>query len=237
MIAIPAVDLRDGACVQLVGGSYDHERVRVDDPLSAARNWLSAGFTRLHVVDLDAALDRGSNTAVVERIVRGAPGCVQVGGGVRTTHDVERLLGWGAASVIVGTRALADPAWIAEQAYRFPGRIIAATDVRGGRLTSRGWTEALEHDLATTLGQLSELPLAGVLLTAVDVEGTMRGPALDLIAYAASRCTLPLTASGGIASEADLRNLDERGAAGAVIGMALYTGAMDARVIAREFGA
>lgn len=237
MIAIPAVDLREGACVQLVGGSYDDERIRIADPLDAARSWFAAGFTRLHVVDLDAATERGSNARAVERIVRGAPGAVQVGGGIRTSDDVERVLAWGAARVVVGTRALMDPAWIAEQACRFPGRLIVAADVRLGRLVARGWTESLDQDLETTIRQLAKLPLAGILVTAVDAEGRMQGPALDVVERVVAVSAIPIIASGGISSERDLRALQTLGVTGAVLGMALYTGTLNARSVAREFAA
>lgn len=237
MIAIPAVDLREGACVQLVGGSYELERVRVEDPLAAASGWREAGFTRLHVVDLDAALGRGSNACVVERIVREAGVEVQVGGGIRGEADIERVLGWGAARVVVGTRALTDAAWLGEQASRFPGRIVVAADVRAGRITVRGWTEMVAMTLEEMLGGMADLPLAGVLVTAVDVEGQMRGPSLELVAKAVGATELPILASGGVASREDLCALERCGADAAVIGMALYTGALNARSIAREFGA
>jgi len=237
MIAIPAVDLREGACVQLVGGSYDREQVRVEDPLAAAIVWRDAGFTRLHVVDLDAALGRGTNARVVERIVRESGLEVQVGGGIREGPDIERVLGWGAARVVAGTRALTDLQWLGEQAARFPGRIVVAADVRAGRVTVRGWTESVSTSLEGTLDAIADLPLAGVLVTAVDVEGQMRGPSLELVATAVASTDLPVFASGGVASREDLCALERCGADAAVIGMALYTGALNARSIAREFGA
>lgn len=235
MIAIPAVDLRDGACVQLVGGDYAREQVRVADPVAAARRWFAAGFRLLHVVDLDAALSRGSNAGVIERIVRGAPGAVQVGGGIRSTEVIERLLGWGAFRVVIGTRALADPEWLAAQAAQFPGRLLVAADIRGGKVATHGWTDTLDEAVEETLARLADLPLAGLLVTAVDVEGQMLGPALDVIARVMSACAFPIIASGGVASGADLKALASRGVAGTVIGMALYTGALDARAVAREF--
>src|SRR5207237_3311042 len=125
MIVIPAVDLREGACVQLVGGEYAAEQVRLDDPLSVARDWARLGFPRLHVVDLDAATGRGSNAGVVEEIVRHSGfGYVQVGGGVRDEDAVDRLLALGADAVVVGTRALEDPDWLGELAEQHPGAIV-----------------------------------------------------------------------------------------------------------------
>ena len=127
MIAIPAVDLRDGACVQLVGGSYAEERVRLDDPLDVAREWAQLGFRRLHVVDLDAATGRGSNAAVVdESLADGGFDAVQVGGGVRDGRRGGGAARGGRGGVVVGTRAIEEPDWLAEAAARFPGEIIVA---------------------------------------------------------------------------------------------------------------
>src|SRR5688500_11715392 len=112
VIAIPAVDLRGGACVQLVGGSYDHERLRFDDPRGVARGWAQLGFTRLHLVDLDAATGRGSNEDLVGEILGEREASIQVGGGVRSGDAIERLLAQGADRVVVGTRAIEEPGWI-----------------------------------------------------------------------------------------------------------------------------
>src|SRR5690349_7554469 len=130
MIVIPAVDVRDGACVQLVGGVYANERVRLPNAPAVAREWTDAGFKRLHVVDLDAATGAGSNLPIVEEILRDARVPVQVGGGVRSTEAVEQLFRAGADRVVVGTRALEDPDWLSDLAGMYPGVIIVATDVR-----------------------------------------------------------------------------------------------------------
>ena len=237
MIAIPAIDLREGACVQLVGGSYANERVRLTDPVGVARLWTELGFRRLHVVDLDAAMDCGSNAVIVDAIVQTTSARTQVGGGVRTTEQVDRLLAAGATHVVLGTRALEDPDWLAEQAARHPGTIIVAADVRDRRLTVRGWTQTIERDLLASIRQLAALSLAGLLVTAVDVEGQMRGPALALMDDVVQVSSVPIIASGGIATLEDLRALDRLGVSAAVIGMALYTGLLDPRDTAQEFAA
>jgi phosphoribosylformimino-5-aminoimidazole carboxamide ribotide isomerase len=237
MIAIPAVDLRGGACVQLVGGSYDDERVRLSDPLRVARCWAEFGFRRLHVVDLDAATGTGSNAALIDAIVRGVDAEVQVGGGVRSATRIEQLVAAGASRVVAGTRALADREWIVEQATRFPGSLVVAIDVRDGRVATHGWTSSIDRAIEQCIADLSDLPLAGVLVTAVDVEGRMKGPDVALIERVTAAARLPLIASGGIASLSDLRLLADLGISGAVIGMALYTGRLDPRAVAQEFGA
>lgn len=237
MIVIPAVDVRDGACVQLVGGSYDHERVRLADPVRVAQAWAARGFDTVHVVDLDAATGVGSNVTIVERIIRETDADVNVGGGVRTAKRIEELLDAGAAAVVVGTRALEEPAWIASQAECFPGRIIAAADVKDGRLAVRGWRASIDADAMATMRELSALPLAGILVTAVDVEGSLAGPSLDLVARAVDACTVPVIASGGVGTIDDLRSLAGCGAAAAIIGMALYSGAIDPQSLLNEFAA
>jgi phosphoribosylformimino-5-aminoimidazole carboxamide ribotide isomerase len=236
MIAIPAVDLREGACVQLVGGSFEAERIRISDPVQVAGNWAKMGFERLHLVDLDAATGRGSNREVVHRILREFPGSVQVGGGVRTDEDVKRLLDEGARFVIVGTRAIQDPAWLAECASRHPGKLIVAVDVRERRVVTHGWQQTADDHLQEVVRRLNPLPLAGILVTAVHREGQLRGTDLPLIEEVAAASHVPIYASGGISSLEDLRRLGERKVYGAILGMAIYTNTIDARALAAEFG-
>jgi phosphoribosylformimino-5-aminoimidazole carboxamide ribotide isomerase len=235
MIAIPAVDLRDGACVQLVGGSYTDERVRLDDPVGVARQWAQDGFARLHVVDLDAATGRGNNDAVIREIMREWSGVVQIGGGVRSTERIEELLRDGADHVVVGTRAIEEPSWLEDIAREFPGVIIVAADVRERMVVTRGWQNTTSRDIISLVEEYSELPLGGILVTAVHKEGLVQGTDLRLFEDVADASVAPVIASGGVSSRRDLEDLGEAGVAGAVIGMALYTGALDSRLIAEEF--
>jgi phosphoribosylformimino-5-aminoimidazole carboxamide ribotide isomerase len=236
VIAIPAVDLRDGACVQLVGGSFAHEKVRLDNPVEVARSWEHYGFQRLHVVDLDAATGRGSNLPVVRSLLFDSGIPIQVGGGVRSGELVEELLEAGASRVIVGTRAIEEPEWIAELAARHPGEIIVACDVRERHVTTRGWEHTLPVDILEVLEELNPLPLGGLLVTAVHREGQMQGTDLPLMEDVAESSNFPVFASGGITTMQDLRALEHRGLAGVVIGMALYTGVLDPVAVAGEFG-
>lgn len=235
MIAIPAIDLREGACVQLVGGSYDRERVRLQDPNAVARRWFEHGFRRLHVVDLDAATERGSNARVVEQILETFGGSAQVGGGVRTSDQVDALIAAGARQVIVGTRAIEDPEWLTEIVNRHSRAVIVAADVRGRAIVARGWQKTLSTDVAAFVREIDSLSLGGLLLTAVHREGEMRGPDLTLVGEIAASTSIPVIASGGVGTLGDLRALAERGAAAVVIGMALYTGALDPSAVAAEF--
>ena len=236
MIAIPAVDLREGACVQLVGGSYDRERIRLADPVSVARGWAQLGFQRLHVVDLDAATGRGSNAELVRELIRESEVDVQVGGGVRDADTIERLLADGADRVVVGTRALEEPEWLEHVASLWPGRLVVAADVRDRRVVTRGWARTLPRHISDVVEEMNGLPLAALLVTAVHREGQLAGTDLALMEDVAESSAHPVIASGGVARLADLRSLADAGIAGAVIGMALYTGALDARMVADEFG-
>lgn len=233
MKAIPAIDLREGACVQLVGGAYDQERVRLPDPLDVARQWRAAGFTSLHVVDLDAATGRGANTTIIEQLVRGAD--VQVGGGVRDESAVERLLSLGAARVVVGTRGVEDPGWLESVTTVFPGKVVLAADVKGRAVVTRGWAATTSLDVVTLLERVRPLPLAGVLVTAVHLEGQLQGTDVGLFRDVVAASPFPIIASGGVTTADDLRALQTTGCHAAVIGMALYTGRLDAPAIAREF--
>ncbi|MHB1313376.1 MAG: 1-(5-phosphoribosyl)-5-[(5-phosphoribosylamino)methylideneamino]imidazole-4-carboxamide isomerase, partial [Gemmatimonadaceae bacterium] len=171
MLAIPAIDLREGHVVQLVGGEYDREQVRLDDPRRVAFQWAAAGFTRVHVVDLDAATGRGSNRETVTQLLFDGATAIQVGGGVRTDEDVASLLAGGAEAVVLGTRALEDLDWLAEMSLLHPGRCILAADVRERKVTTRGWARTLSRDVLQVIEEVSALPLAGLLVTAVHKEG------------------------------------------------------------------
>ena len=235
MIVIPAVDLRGGACVQLVGGSYDHERLRFDNPLEVARGWARLGFQRLHLVDLDAATGRGSNEDLVAELLREREASIQVGGGVRSGDDIERLLSQGADRVVVGTRAIEEPGWIDSMASLFPGELIVAADVRDRRVVTRGGEKTLARNVIDVVEDLNALPLAAVMVTAVHREGQLAGTDLFLMEDVADASAHPVYASGGITTYGDLRALEDRGLAGAIVGMALYTGMLDARLVAEDF--
>ncbi len=235
MIAIPAIDIREGACVQLVGGSVEEEKIRIADPTSALERWESAGFERIHVVDLDAALGSGDNTDVIDDLLAEANSSIQVGGGVRSMDRIDDLLGAGADHVVVGTRALEEIDWLDEVVSRYPGRIIVAADVRERQVVTRGWAVRLSLRIDEAVERLNALPLGGLLVTAVHVEGRMVGPDVALMTSVVDAAAFPVIASGGIATMNDLRTLQSAGVAAAVIGMALYTGALDACTVAEEF--
>lgn len=235
MQVIPAVDLRDGKCVQLIGGSYDVERIRYDDPVAVASDWTSRGFTRLHVVDLDAATGRGSNRQLIHEIIDPFSRETQIGGGLRTSEDAAEILDGGADRVVLGSRAMTDQEWLKTVAEKYPGRVLVALDLRGRRVVTHGWTEELDRVWEEIVADLNLLPLAGIVLTAVHREGLMAGTDISLVESVVAASTLPVQAAGGIGTVDNLRALARCGVTGAILGMALYTGAINPEEIAEEF--
>jgi phosphoribosylformimino-5-aminoimidazole carboxamide ribotide isomerase len=238
MIAIPAIDIRDGCCVQLVGGSFEHERVRIADPLAVLDHWSTIGFETVHVVDLNAAIGcggGGGNRSLIEALIASATCAVQVGGGVRTTEHVDALFAMGAHHVIVGTRAIEDREWLETIVARHPDRLIVAADVRGRDIVTRGWTATAPVPVLDLIEQLGAYPLAGVLVTAVHAEGRLGGPDTALMTTVVEHAQVPVIAAGGTSTMDDLHALSSCGVAAVVIGMALYTGALDASTVVNEF--
>jgi phosphoribosylformimino-5-aminoimidazole carboxamide ribotide isomerase len=235
VIAIPALDLRDGACVQLDGDSYDHELIRIPDPIGVAVAWRQYGFHHLHVVDLDAISGRGSNEATIDMIVGNTDAEVQVGGGIRNRDSIERFLNEGAQRIVIGARALEDPDWLEEMATTFAGQIVVAIDVRDRKVLSHGWTRSHSKQALDVAEELSGLPLAGLLITTVNRDAGLHGRDLAFLEDVTETIDFPLFAAGSIGSANDLRALADRGAAAAIVGVGLYTGAMNPRAIAEEF--
>lgn len=239
-LAIPAVDLKGGRCVQLVGGRPEEERVSLPDPAAVARSWREKGFRALHVVDLDAALGRGDHLGLIRKIARqvseDGAGELQVGGGIRCDERAATLLDAGADRIIVGTRAVDDPDWLAKLAARHPDRVMVAADVRDGIVLRKGWTEAAGLEVLDFLDGLADLPLGGILCTDVGREGQVKGIDRPGVRRVIESSPHPVWISGGVSTIQELRFLESEGAAGAVLGMALYTEAMDVEQVAAEFG-
>ena len=236
MIAVPAVDLREGRCVQLVGGRPEDERVSLANPAGQAVSWWDMGFTTLHIVDLDAALRLGENRRLIRKVVEATPATVQVGGGVRTRADVEALIALGVQRVIIGTRAIDDPEWLAKLSQDHPDRVMVAADIREGTVVRKGWTEDTGIPVLKLLQDLDSLPLAGVLCTDVSREGRMEGIDLPGAEAVVAGTRHPVWISGGITTMDELHALHRAGTAGTVLGMALYTGTIPPEDVAKEYG-
>ncbi|MEX0868802.1 MAG: 1-(5-phosphoribosyl)-5-[(5-phosphoribosylamino)methylideneamino]imidazole-4-carboxamide isomerase [Nitriliruptoraceae bacterium] len=226
---LPAVDIRGGHAVRLTQGRADAETIYDDDPVDAARRFVEAGATWLHVVDLDAAFtgeprNRHHIAAIVE-----ATGCrVQASGGVRTLADVEAAIGYGAERVVIGTMALTDPAFVAQVLDAVGPRIAVGLDARGRTLQARGWTEAA-GDLFAAVETFTEMGVPRFVYTDVARDGMLEGPNIDMLCAVADATTAHVTASGGVSSADDLRALAtcHPRVDAAIVGKAIYSGAVD----------
>ena len=231
MIVIPAVDLKEGRCVRLREGRADAETVFSEDPVAMATQWVAHGARRLHVVDLDGAFEGApKQTALVAKIIAAvAPVPVEVGGGLRDIGAVEAVLEAGARWAVVGTRAV-EPAFMDELGRRFPQRVIVAVDAKNGRVAVKGWVDVSDFtplDLARAVRERGNV--AALLYTDISRDGTEQGPNVQATADLARRSGMPVLASGGVGTVADIAALAavaEAGIEGVVVGRALYTGAV-----------
>ena len=229
MEVFPPVDIRGGRCVQLVQGDFDRETVFFEDPVVAARHWLDQGAPWLHVVDLNGAREGVSlNAEIIEEIITVAGEVpVQVAGGIRTRADVARVLGHGASRVVLGTAAVRDPEMLATAAAAYPGRIAVAVEGREGMAVTDAWAKESTLTVAELATRAVDAGAAAIMYTDVVVEGMLKGPNVagtrNLVEQVGEH--LPVVASGGVASLDDIVRLREAGAAGVIIGSALYRGA------------
>jgi len=224
VLVIPAIDVLGGKCVRLVRGDYANPTVYSDDPMDVVDSFAGAGAQRIHVVDLDAARGEGENHSLIQSIARRTDIKVQVAGGIRTEAQVDRLLEAGAHAVVMGTAAVREPRLLERCARNHSGRILAALDVRGGLPSVHGWTESEPLQVGILLARWDVLPLAGVVFTSIERDGTLEGPDLKTLARVNAMTSLPIQYSGGIASIDEIRAVEQAGAAGVIVGKALYEG-------------
>ncbi|WP_279483165.1 1-(5-phosphoribosyl)-5-[(5-phosphoribosylamino)methylideneamino]imidazole-4-carboxamide isomerase [Aureimonas sp. SK2] len=239
-ILFPAIDLKDGACVRLKLGLMEEATVYNADPAAQAQAFRTQGFTHLHVVDLNGAFEgRAVNASAVEAILAavGDQMKVQLGGGIRTLADVERWLGAGLSRVILGTVAVRDPALVREAAKRFPGRIAVGIDAKGGKVAVEGWAESSELTVEDMARRFEDAGVSAIIYTDIDRDGILAGINWDSTIALAEAVRIPVIASGGLASMADIDRLAAPDAAlleGAISGRALYDGRIDpAEALAR----
>lgn len=229
MEIIPAIDLKEGQCVRLVRGEMDQSTVYSDSPGDMAARWEQAGASRIHVVDLDGAFAGAPrNGAAVAEIVRRVQVKVQVGGGIRDMERIRAYLDAGVDRVILGTAALEDPDLVATACERYPGRIVAGIDAKDGKVAVRGWAETSDTTAIDLTRRLSAVGVAAVIYTDISRDGMLSGPNFDATQDMADASPIPVIASGGISSLDDLKRLALlRNVTGAIVGKALYTGAIE----------
>ena len=227
LILLPAVDVADGKAVRLTQGEAGSE-TNYGDPVEAAVEWARQGARWIHLVDLDAAFGRGTNAAIMRKVIKHVKGVqVELSGGIRDDATLEAALDSGAARINLGTAALENPEWAADVIGRYGDIIAVGLDVRGTTLAARGWTRE-GGDLWTVLDRLEQAGCSRYVVTDVTKDGTLRGPNVELLREVANRTPKPVVASGGISSLDDiaaLRDLVPVGVEGAIVGKALYSGA------------
>ena len=213
----------DHQVVQLVGGKPGSQQIVMPDPMKVAQMWVDKGADYLHLVDLDGAFGKENNLAVFKRITKEIGVPTEIGGGIRDVDTIDDLVSAGVDRIIVGTKAVKEPDWLAEMADRHPGKIVLSMDTKEGRIAIKGWQESAQISIQDMFDRIRDLPLAAVLNTNVDVEGQRKGIDKDQATDFISRCPTKVIASGGVTTFDDAKILSSAGAEGAVVGLAIYT--------------
>lgn len=232
LIIVPSVDLRNSQVVRLKQGDYERQVSYAVDPMDVARSYAAAGAQWMHIVDLDGAKEgRPVQTDLITRMIAASGLKVQAGGGIRTTDDIECLLGAGAARVVVGTRAMEDWTWFQQLVHtpRFHQRIVLALDARDGVVATRGWTHASGKQAIDIAREVTDWPLAGILYTDVAKDGMLQGPNIEQTRKLAEAGRVPVIASGGVGNIHHIQQLTPIGVWGVIVGRSLYEGTLDLR--------
>ncbi len=232
MLVIPAIDLKDGQCVRLRQVDLKQETVYSEDPAAMAAHWQQLGGQRLHLVDLNGAVDgQPRNFAHIEKILATVSIPIQVGGGIRSIETVRLYLLRGVHRVVLGTSALMNPTFLDQACKEFPDRVIVGIDARDGKVAVHGWTHVSNTSVTELVQQLAGYPLAGLIYTDIATDGMLAGPNLAGLRDMVGCSSVPVIASGGITSLDDLRAIRSLGSriSGAIVGKALYDGKIDLR--------
>lgn len=230
MILYPAIDLKDGQCVRVLHGDLDTATVFNTSPAAQAASFVEAGFHWVHVVDLNGAVQgRAVNEKAVEAILEAVSIPVQLGGGIRSLKDIERWIEAGVSRVILGTVAVTEPQIVREAARLWPEQIAVSVDVRGGKVATQGWTESSDLDAVTVAKRFEDVGVSALIITDIDRDGTVMGFNVEAFGAIADAVAIPVIAAGGLASIDDIIKIKARKGvpiAGAVLGRALYNGAI-----------
>lgn len=232
MLIIPAIDLKDGQCVRLRQGLMDDSTVFSDDPVAMAARWVEAGCRRLHLVDLNGAFaGEPINGAVVTAIAAAYPDLpIQIGGGIRTLKTIEHYINAGVSYVIIGTKAVKEPEFVAEACAAFPGKVIVGLDARDGLVATDGWAEVSEVRATDLARRFESDGVAAIVYTDIARDGMMQGVNVEATVAMAQASSIPVIASGGITDIQDIRalmNVAHTGICGAITGRAIYEGTLD----------
>ncbi len=236
MLIIPAIDLKDGRCVRLQQGDMNSATVFGDDPVAMAKHWAAQGARRLHVVDLNGAVaGRPKNEKVIREMIKAVGDAmpIQLGGGIRDLDTIESYIDAGVSFVVIGTAAVKNPGFLSDASYAFPGHIIAGLDAKDGKVAVEGWSKMTGHDVVDLAKKYEEYGVEALVYTDIGRDGMMTGINIEATLKLAQAIKIPLIASGGLNSIADVeavcRTLMPEGVIGAITGRALYEGKIDFR--------
>lgn len=235
MILLPAIDLYEKKVVRLTRGDYAQMTVYNDDPVAQAKLFQEAGAQWLHTVDLEGAKDGSTpNYSVIEAICKDTSLKVEIGGGIRSLDTIQKYLDAGAERVILGTKAVTDPAFLEESLDKFGSHIAVGVDIKDGKIAIKGWLETAQDSVEDFFTKLCKLGVSTVICTDVSKDGMLAGTNVDLYRQLSQKFSLDLIASGGVSSQEDLTRLKALGLYGAILGKALYTGALDLKTALKE---
>jgi len=232
MLLIPAIDLKEGKCVRLRQGRMEDDTVFSDDPVAVAEKWVEQGARRIHLVDLDGAFaGKPKNADVIHDIAKAFPDVpVQIGGGIRDEDTIQGYLNAGVQYVIIGTKAVTEPHFIANVGVEFPGHIIVGLDAKDGKVAIDGWSKLSKHDVIDLAQQFEDDGVESIIYTDISRDGMMSGVNVEATAKLARAIHIPVIASGGITNIDDIHALGkvcEDGIMGAITGRAIYEGTLD----------
>ena len=235
MILLPAIDLYEKKVVRLTRGDYAQMTVYNDDPVAQAKLFQEAGAQWLHTVDLEGAKDGSTpNYSVIEAICKETSLKVEIGGGIRSLDTIQKYLDAGVERVILGTKAVTDPAFLEESLDKFGSHIAVGVDIKDGKIAIKGWLETAQDSVEDFFTKLCKLGVSTVICTDVSKDGMLAGTNVDLYRQLSQKFSLDLIASGGVSSQEDLTRLKALGLYGAILGKALYTGALDLKTALKE---
>lgn len=229
MLIIPAIDLKDGRCVRLFQGEMDHETVYFEDPVAAAKHWITEGASFLHIVDLNGAVEgRPMHTKVVDAICKQPGLSVELGGGLRSIETVEAALNLGVSRVVIGTAAYDNAEFLRTLCKRFTGKIVVGIDARDGKVAVKGWKETTSMDAVELAKRCEEDGASRIIYTDISRDGTAKGVNIEETLKIARAVKIPIVASGGVSTLDDIRKLvplETEGVEAVIVGRALYAGA------------
>ena len=233
MQIIPAIDIKDGHCVRLKQGDMQSATVFSEDPAAMAQHWLEQGAQRIHLVDLNGAVaGKPKNELAIREVVSviGEEVPLQLGGGIRDLDTIERYLDDGITYVIIGTAAVKNPGFLHDACYAFPGHIMVGLDARDGKVATDGWSKMTGHDVVDLAKKFEDYGVEAIVYTDIGRDGMLSGVNIDATVRLAQALTIPVIASGGLSSLADIEKLcavEEVGISGVICGRAIYSGELD----------